>query len=108
MSTGESSTELCQRTLKEKEAKIRRALERLRDKRSVLRKQRLRREFPIVSVIGYTNCGEGPWAATLSLSTVMHRWVPGVQPHISAQGTRGRFPGGQDPHLSIGQVGEGP
>nr|XP_048280681.1 putative GTP-binding protein 6 isoform X2 [Myodes glareolus] len=58
MGSGESSTELCQRTLKEKEAKIRRALERLRDKRSVLRKQRLRREFPIVSVIGYTNCGK--------------------------------------------------
>ncbi|KAH0505724.1 GTP-binding protein, chloroplastic [Microtus ochrogaster] len=58
MGSGESSTELCQRALKEKEAKIRRALERLQDKRSVLRKQRLRREFPIVSVVGYTNCGK--------------------------------------------------
>ncbi|XP_049978167.1 putative GTP-binding protein 6 [Alexandromys fortis] len=58
MGSGESSTELCQWALKEKEAKIRRALERLRNKRSVLRKQRLRREFPIVSVVGYTNCGK--------------------------------------------------
>ncbi|CAO2593180.1 Putative GTP-binding protein 6 [Lemmus lemmus] len=58
MGSGESSTELCQRALKEKEVKIRRALERLRDKRSVLRKQRLRRELPIVSVVGYTNCGK--------------------------------------------------
>ncbi|XP_041519383.1 putative GTP-binding protein 6 isoform X2 [Microtus oregoni] len=56
MGSGESSTELCQRALKEKEAKIRRALVRLQEKRSVLRKQRLRREFPIVSVVGYTNC----------------------------------------------------
>lgn len=108
ISTGESSAELCQLALKEKEAKIRCALEQLRDKRSVLRKQRLRREFPIVSVVGYTNCGEGPWAAALPLSTVMRRWVHGVQPHISGQGTRGRVPGVQPHILAQGKCGRVP
>ncbi|EGW14374.1 Putative GTP-binding protein 6 [Cricetulus griseus] len=58
MGSGESFTKLRHRVLKEKEAKIRRALERLRDKRSLLRRQRTQREFPIVSVVGYTNCGK--------------------------------------------------
>uniref|UniRef100_A0A8C2MV83 Putative GTP-binding protein 6 n=1 Tax=Cricetulus griseus TaxID=10029 RepID=A0A8C2MV83_CRIGR len=58
VSPGESFTKLRHRVLKEKEAKIRRALERLRDKRSLLRRQRTQREFPIVSVVGYTNCGK--------------------------------------------------
>lgn len=50
-----------QRLLKEKEMKIRQALERLRRKRQLLGRQRQRREFPVVSVVGYTNSGE--WAA---------------------------------------------
>lgn len=47
-----------QRLLKEKEMKIRQALERLRRKRQLLGRQRQRREFPVVSVVGYTNSGE--------------------------------------------------
>lgn len=47
-----------QRLLREKEAKIRKALDRLRKKRQLLRQQRTRREFPVVSVVGYTNCGK--------------------------------------------------
>nr|XP_020140830.1 putative GTP-binding protein 6 [Microcebus murinus] len=58
MGSGESFMQLQQRLLREKEAKLRRALERLRRKRRVLRRQRARREFPVVSVVGYTNCGE--------------------------------------------------
>lgn len=46
------------RILKEKELKIRNALEKLRRKRSLLRTQRRKREFPIISVMGYTNCGK--------------------------------------------------
>jgi GTP-binding protein HflX len=44
--------------LRDKEVKIRRALERLRGKRHLLRRQRTKREFPVVSVVGYTNCGK--------------------------------------------------
>lgn len=49
-----------QRLLKEKETKIRKALERLRQKRRLLGRQRRRREFPVIAVVGYTNCGESP------------------------------------------------
>ncbi|KAL8190193.1 UNVERIFIED_CONTAM: putative GTP-binding protein 6 [Gekko kuhli] len=58
MGSGETFMEIQLRLLKEKELKIRRALERLRRKRSLLRRQRLKREFPIISVMGYTNCGK--------------------------------------------------
>lgn len=34
------------------------ALEKLRKKRHLLRSQRRHREFPVVSVLGYTNCGK--------------------------------------------------
>lgn len=46
------------RLLKEREMKIRSALEKLRRKRHLLRSQRKHKEFPVVSVLGYTNCGE--------------------------------------------------
>lgn len=47
-----------QRVLKDKEMKIRKALDRLRRKRQLLGRQRRRGEFPVVSVVGYTNCGK--------------------------------------------------
>ncbi|XP_044288947.1 putative GTP-binding protein 6 isoform X2 [Varanus komodoensis] len=56
--TGETFVEIQLRLLKEKEFKIRKALERLRRKRCLLRNQRQKREFPTVSVMGYTNCGK--------------------------------------------------
>ncbi|KAH1187185.1 putative GTP-binding protein 6 isoform X1 [Mauremys mutica] len=58
MGSGETFMEMQYRLLKEKEFKIRNALEKLRRKRSVLRTQRERREFPVISVMGYTNCGK--------------------------------------------------
>ncbi|KAM7182307.1 putative GTP-binding protein 6 isoform 3-T3 [Macrochelys suwanniensis] len=58
MGSGETFMEMQYRLLKEKEFKIRNALEKLRRKRSVLRTQRRRREFPVISVMGYTNCGK--------------------------------------------------
>ncbi|XP_054962148.1 putative GTP-binding protein 6 [Pan paniscus] len=58
MGSGESFMQLQQRLLREKEAKIRKALDRLRKKRHLLRRQRTRREFPMISVVGYTNCGK--------------------------------------------------
>ncbi|XP_061034936.1 putative GTP-binding protein 6 isoform X2 [Eubalaena glacialis] len=56
--TGESFLQVQQRLLKDKEAKIRKALDKLRRKRLLLGQQRRRREFPVVSVVGYTNCGK--------------------------------------------------
>ncbi|KAF6726899.1 putative GTP-binding protein 6 [Oryzias melastigma] len=56
--SGETLYEVQQRLLKEREAKIRSALEKLRRKRHLLRSQRKHREFPIISVLGYTNCGK--------------------------------------------------
>ncbi|XP_074671068.1 putative GTP-binding protein 6 [Strix aluco] len=58
MGSGETFMETQNRILKEKELKIRNALEKLRRKRSLLRNQRRKREFPIISVMGYTNCGK--------------------------------------------------
>ncbi|XP_011812379.1 PREDICTED: putative GTP-binding protein 6 [Colobus angolensis palliatus] len=58
MGSGESFMQVQQRLLREKEAKIRKALDRLCKKRHLLRQQRTRREFPVVSVVGYTNCGK--------------------------------------------------
>ncbi|KAM8975413.1 putative GTP-binding protein 6 [Pelodytes ibericus] len=58
MGSGETFMEVQQRLLKEREIKIRNALEKLRKTRHLLRTQRRRREFPIISVLGYTNCGK--------------------------------------------------
>uniref|UniRef100_A0A3Q3VX16 Putative GTP-binding protein 6 n=1 Tax=Mola mola TaxID=94237 RepID=A0A3Q3VX16_MOLML len=56
--SGETLLEVQQRLLKEREMKIRFALEKLRKKRHLLRAQRKHKEFPVVSVLGYTNCGK--------------------------------------------------
>lgn len=58
MGSGESFLQLQQRLLRDREAKIQKALERLRCKRRLLGQQRRRKEFPVVSVVGYTNCGK--------------------------------------------------
>lgn len=56
--SGETLYEVQQRLLKEREMKIRSALDKLKKKRHLLRSQRKHKEFPIVSVLGYTNCGK--------------------------------------------------
>uniref|UniRef100_A0A8D0GDT5 Putative GTP-binding protein 6 n=1 Tax=Sphenodon punctatus TaxID=8508 RepID=A0A8D0GDT5_SPHPU len=58
MGSGETFMEMQHRLLKEKELKIRNALEKLKRKRRLLRTERRKREFPIISVMGYTNCGK--------------------------------------------------
>ncbi|XP_027013179.1 putative GTP-binding protein 6 isoform X1 [Tachysurus fulvidraco] len=58
MGSGETLYEVQQRLLKERELKICSALERLRKKRQMLRSQRKHKDFPIVSIMGYTNCGK--------------------------------------------------
>ncbi|KAJ0065194.1 hypothetical protein NL108_006540, partial [Boleophthalmus pectinirostris] len=56
--SGETLYEVQHRLLKERELKIRSALDKLRRKRHLLRSQRKHKEFPVVSVLGYTNCGK--------------------------------------------------
>ncbi|XP_040896377.1 putative GTP-binding protein 6 [Toxotes jaculatrix] len=56
--SGETLFEVQQRLLKERELKIRSVLEKLRKKRHLLQSQRKHKEFPVVSVLGYTNCGK--------------------------------------------------
>ncbi|XP_070607010.1 putative GTP-binding protein 6 [Erythrolamprus reginae] len=58
MGSGETFMEIQLRLLKEKEVKIRKALRKLKKNRGLLRKQRKKSEFPIISVMGYTNCGK--------------------------------------------------
>uniref|UniRef100_A0A674BH56 Putative GTP-binding protein 6 n=1 Tax=Salmo trutta TaxID=8032 RepID=A0A674BH56_SALTR len=58
MGSGETLMEVQQRVLQERKLKICSALEHLRRKRHLLRSQRKHRDFPIVSVMGYTNCGK--------------------------------------------------
>ncbi|KAM3934231.1 putative GTP-binding protein 6 [Leptodactylus fuscus] len=58
MGSGETFMEVQQRLLKERELKIKKALEKLKRKRKLLRTQRNRREFPVISVMGYTNSGK--------------------------------------------------
>ncbi|XP_063057608.1 putative GTP-binding protein 6 [Engraulis encrasicolus] len=58
MGSGETAMEVQQRLLRDRELRIRATLERLRRKRLLLRSQRKNKEFPIVSVMGYTNCGK--------------------------------------------------
>uniref|UniRef100_UPI00398F29AD putative GTP-binding protein 6 isoform X2 n=1 Tax=Pristiophorus japonicus TaxID=55135 RepID=UPI00398F29AD len=72
MGSGETFMEVQQRLLKERELKIRGALEKLRRKRQLLRTQRKRREFPVVSVMGYTNCGKTTLIKTLTGDVGLH------------------------------------
>ncbi|XP_020848410.1 putative GTP-binding protein 6 isoform X2 [Phascolarctos cinereus] len=58
MGSGETFMQIQQRVLKEKEIKIKKALEKLKKRRRLLRSQRKKRELPIISVLGYTNCGK--------------------------------------------------
>ncbi|XP_037367619.1 LOW QUALITY PROTEIN: putative GTP-binding protein 6 [Talpa occidentalis] len=58
LGSGESFTQMQRRLFREREMKIEKALERLRAKRRLLGGQRARRELPVVSVVGYTNCGK--------------------------------------------------
>lgn len=64
--------EIQQRLLKERELKIKKALEKLRSKRKLLRTQRTRREFPVVSVMGYTNSGKTTLIQALTGDANLH------------------------------------
>ena len=56
--SGETYLEMQHRFLNEKMRKIQRALDKVKMKRLVMRSMRMKREFPIISVVGYTNAGK--------------------------------------------------
>ncbi|KAJ8253166.1 hypothetical protein GJAV_G00209840 [Gymnothorax javanicus] len=58
MGSGETMMEVQQRILRDRELKIRSALEKLSRKRQLLRSHRKQRQFPTISIMGYTNCGK--------------------------------------------------
>ncbi|XP_006903055.1 PREDICTED: putative GTP-binding protein 6 [Elephantulus edwardii] len=58
MGLGETPQQVGQRVLREREAKIRRALDRLRAKRRLVHTERQRRDLPVIAVVGYTNSGK--------------------------------------------------
>ncbi|XP_078401230.1 putative GTP-binding protein 6 [Cetorhinus maximus] len=72
MGSGETLMEVQQRLLKERELKIRAVLEKLKKKRQLLRTQRKRKEFPVISVMGYTNCGKTTLIKTLTGDSGLH------------------------------------
>jgi len=55
---GESFLELRKRLLHERHVKLKRVLERLKNQRQLLRENRVRKGFPVVAVVGYTNSGK--------------------------------------------------
>ena len=54
---GETYLEVQQRVLNERMKKLQRALEKVKLKRLVMRATRMKREVPIIAVVGYTNAG---------------------------------------------------
>ncbi|XP_061152652.1 putative GTP-binding protein 6 [Syngnathus typhle] len=70
--SGETQLEVQQRVLREREMKIRTALEKLSRKRQLLRTRRKHKEFPIVSVLGYTNCGKTTLIKALTGDAGLH------------------------------------
>jgi len=55
--SGETYFELQVRLLDNREHKIKNELQKLARKRATLKQQRIKKEFPVVAILGYTNCG---------------------------------------------------
>ncbi|MDD5456615.1 MAG: GTPase HflX [Candidatus Margulisbacteria bacterium] len=55
---GETQIEIDRRTIKNKIARLRKDIERVKDYRSLQRKRRLKSQEPIVALVGYTNAGK--------------------------------------------------
>ncbi|XP_022094315.1 putative GTP-binding protein 6 [Acanthaster planci] len=69
---GETFLTVQQRVLKEREQKVRKALEQLKKKRGLLRSSRTKKNYPVVSVVGYTNAGKTTLIKALTGDVSMH------------------------------------
>ena len=89
---GESQIETDRRLARDRIAKLRRRLERVKGSRAVMRAERERAELPRIALAGYTNAGK----STL-LNAVLAAWGTGARPaasngrrsHAHENGTRG-------------------
>ncbi|XP_035216635.1 putative GTP-binding protein 6 isoform X2 [Stegodyphus dumicola] len=55
---GETYMEMRRRLLNEREIKLKKALEKVKNQRELLRRSDRRNSLPVVAIVGYTNCGK--------------------------------------------------
>jgi GTP-binding protein HflX len=67
---GETKLEVDRRRVRERIARLERALEKLRGQRDARRKRRERRELPTLSIVGYTNAGKSTLLRALTRTEV--------------------------------------
>jgi len=67
---GETKLETDRRRVRDKISHLERQVENLRTQRSQRRKERMRRDVPIISIVGYTNAGKSTLLNTLTNSDV--------------------------------------
>jgi GTPase len=68
---GETKLETDRRRVRDRITHLERQLERVRESREQRRRQRVRRELPVVSIVGYTNAGKSTLLNALTGSQVM-------------------------------------
>ncbi len=67
---GETKLEVDRRRVRERISMLEEKLEQVRERRNQRRAQRVRRELPVVSIVGYTNAGKSTLLNTLTKSEV--------------------------------------
>ncbi|XP_015918190.1 putative GTP-binding protein 6 isoform X2 [Parasteatoda tepidariorum] len=66
---GETFMEMRRRLLNERELKLKKALEKIKNQREFIRKSESRNALPIAAVVGYTNCGKTTLIKSLTNDT---------------------------------------
>jgi GTP-binding protein HflX len=67
---GETKLETDRRRVRDRISRLEKEIEHLRSRRQERRKERMRREFPVVSIVGYTNAGKSTLLNMLTQSHV--------------------------------------
>ncbi len=67
---GETKLETDRRRVRDRINRLEKEIDALRGRRQERRKERMRREFPVISIVGYTNAGKSTLLNTLTSSTV--------------------------------------